>query len=209
MKILSIDIETTGLDYKTNQILSIGIVAEDTNNVLPLNECPQMHIIIQRDIITGSVFSLNMNRDLLSKIVYYNSQKDKVEENKGVSYFEGDIFVRESVVSQFIAESLKKYGFISDPTDNRIHITCLGKNFGTFDKLFLEQLPEFNHYFKIRQRIIDPVTLATNWKEDESLPSLKTCMERCEIKGEVTHNALEDALVTLKVLRILTDNYNI
>jgi DNA polymerase III epsilon subunit-like protein len=207
MFICSIDVETSGLNPKENQLLSIGIVVEDTKNILPLNECPQMHIIIPREEISGNVFALDMNRDLITKIKDYNLKRDGRKEINGVSYFEGDFFVRGGVVAKFIADRLKDYGFKPDPTDGRIHITCLGKNFGTFDKLFLEQLPMFNHYLKIRQRIIDPAVMATNWQEDESLPSLNTCMERVGIKGVVTHNALEDALVTLEVLRKLTENY--
>lgn len=207
MKIVSCDIETSGLNHKEDQILSIGIVVEDTKNILPLNECPQIHIIIPRENISGSVFALDMNRDLITKIKDYNLKRDGRKEINGAAYYEGDFFVRETIVAKFIAERLKDYGFKPDPKDKKIHITCLGKNFGTFDKLFLEQLPSFNQYIKIRQRIIDPAVLATNWQEDEALPSLNTCMERVGIKGVVTHNALEDALVTLDVLRKLTNNY--
>lgn len=208
MKFCSIDIESTGLNPQENQILSIGIVIEDTKNVLPLNECPQMHIIIPREEIRGSVFALDMNRDLITKIKEYNLKTgyDRKEIN-GVAYYERDFFVREGMVSRFIVEKLEDYGFKRDLTDKKIHITCLGKNFGTFDKLFLEQLPGFNNQIKIRQRIIDPAILATNWQEDDSLPGLNDCMKRAGIEGVVTHDALDDALVTLQVLRKLTNNY--
>ena len=41
MRIVSIDTETTGLDYDTCQILQVGAVIEDTINVRPLDELPR------------------------------------------------------------------------------------------------------------------------------------------------------------------------
>jgi hypothetical protein len=47
-----------------------------------------------------------------------------------------------------------------------------------------------------------------DWKNDESLPNLQKCMDRCKIKGEVTHDALQDAIDVVQVLRVVTGNYN-
>ena len=57
-------------------------------------------------------------------------------------------------------------------------INVAGKNFGTFDKLFLDELPWWRKLIKVRQRIIDPSILYCRWDEDESIPSLKKCKER-------------------------------
>ena len=82
-----------------------------------------------------------------------------------------------------------------------ITINVAGKNFATFDKLFLEQLPWWKKLIKIRQRILDPAILMTDWKNDTSLPNLTTCKERANIDGVVTHNALEDAWDVIQILR--------
>ena len=50
MRYISIDIETTGLDAETNQILSIGAVVEDTNNLVPFDELPKFHAVIKRKV---------------------------------------------------------------------------------------------------------------------------------------------------------------
>ena len=44
MKYISIDIETTGLDRDLCQVLSIGAVIEDTNNIKPLEFEPTVNI---------------------------------------------------------------------------------------------------------------------------------------------------------------------
>ena len=80
-------------------------------------------------------------------------------------------------------------------------ITAAGKNFGTFDKLFLEQIPRWNQIVKFRSRIIDPSILFVDWKNDEQLPSLNECKERANVPGVVTHNALEDAWDVIQTLR--------
>ena len=82
-----------------------------------------------------------------------------------------------------------------------IHLNVAGKNFGTFDKLFLEELPWWKKLIRVRQRILDPGILFVDWQNDETIPNLKTCKERSNIDGIVTHNALEDAWDVIQILR--------
>ena len=82
-----------------------------------------------------------------------------------------------------------------------ILLNVAGKNFGTFDKLFLEKLPWWKKLIQPRQRMIDPAVLCCDWNNDESLPSLNECKKRLDVKGLVTHNALEDAWDVIQVLR--------
>ena len=82
-----------------------------------------------------------------------------------------------------------------------ITINVAGKNFGTFDKLFLEELPWWKKLIRTRSRIIDPSILFVDWSNDEAIPSLTKCKERANIEGIVTHNALEDAWDVIELLR--------
>jgi hypothetical protein len=82
-----------------------------------------------------------------------------------------------------------------------ITINVAGKNFGTFDNLFLKELPWWQKLIKTRQRVLDPAVLCVDWKNDDSLPSLITCKERMKVDGIVTHNALEDAWDVIEILR--------
>jgi hypothetical protein len=43
--------------------------------------------------------------------------------------------------------------------------------------------------------------MVVDWNNDDSVPNLKTCKERCDISGEVTHDALEDAWDVIQILR--------
>ena len=80
-------------------------------------------------------------------------------------------------------------------------INVAGKNFGTFDHVFLKKLPWWQKLIIAKQRIIDPAVLCCDWKNDEELPSLSVCKSRVGVDGKVSHNALEDAWDVIQVLR--------
>jgi hypothetical protein len=88
-----------------------------------------------------------------------------------------------------------------DSNSKPITLNVAGKNFGTFDKLFLQELPWWQKLIRTRQRVLDPAILMVDWKNDKSLPNLTTCKERAGVDGIVTHNALEDAWDVIEVMR--------
>jgi hypothetical protein len=162
-----------------------------------------------------------MNRDLVESIVHYQTAKDQDEKNDLV-HMTGMLFMEEEEVVESLYQFLYRNGLVDvDPeylsktsklvngirypmlTSNmqKVHITCAGKNFGTFDKLFLEKLPRWKQVFRIRQRILDPSVLFVDWKNDESLPGLSDCKKRAGLSEVVTHNALEDAWDVIELFR--------
>jgi DNA polymerase III epsilon subunit-like protein len=224
MKFISIDIETSGLDPESNQVLSIGAIIEDSENPLPLDKCPKFHAAIRHDEITGSLFAINLNRELIETIVSYQTcnnddERRDVEKSSGMKFYHKD-----DIVEAFY-HFLYLNGMVNvDPNMNLLervmklnsdgksvpvltsrikptHITVAGKNFATFDKLFLERLPRWKQAIRIKQRILDPAILYVDWKGDSSLPSLGECKERAGINGVVTHNALDDAWDVIELLR--------
>ncbi len=222
MKYLSIDIETTGLNPEKHQVLSIGVIVEDTTKKLPFSEIPKFHCAIVHEEVVGSLFALNMNRDLIKTINTWSicdeDVKKEIEENTGM------IFCKEDEVIQHLFRFLYKHSMLDDSlyvqdvnkqvefidggfypilksNVAKSHLTVAGKNFGTFDKLFLERLPRWNQVFKVRQRIIDPTILFTDWKNDKDLPNLTTCKARAKTGGEVSHDALEDAFDVIELMR--------
>lgn len=206
MKYISIDIETSGLDPINNQILSIGAILEDTENLLPFDEIPKYHVAILEETIVGSPFALHMNRELIGHISSYISTDDLDEKNDliqmtGMQFLSPDRVVKS--LYDFVFES--GYFPLSKQYEP-IKITVAGKNFGTLDKLFLEELPDWDVYFKIRQRLIDPSILFVDWKTDKTMPSLFECKKRAGISGNVTHNALEDAWDVIQILRTTYKN---
>jgi hypothetical protein len=204
MKYISIDIETTGLDPEFCNVLSIGAIIEDSANPLPYEECPKFHAAILRHELYGSPRAITMNAELIADIGSYMEPKTEttraeLEANTGMTFW-----YPENVVAAFyrflyengIAETSEIASSMKPVT-----ITCAGKNFSTFDKLFLERLPRWKQAIRIKQRVLDPAILYVDWKEDEDVPNLNKCKERAGIKGLVTHNALEDAWDVIEVLR--------
>lgn len=208
MRFVSLDIETTGTDPVRSQILSIGMVVEDTNNILPMEELPKLHLYLTYDYIYGSPFVLSMNRDIIKAIGDFNeTDKDDVikqYKDKGIQ------FVYPSNVPNTIVNFLLSNGYNGYDSDkNRVVFTAAGKNLAGFDIPFLELLPNWKRSLRIRSRVIDPTTSLINWKEDDAPPGLAACMERTGVEGSVTHDALQDAIDTLKVIRSMTNNYTV
>jgi hypothetical protein len=218
MKYVSIDIETSGLDPEKNCILSIGAIIEDTEKKLPYEDCPKFNaIVLQREIV-GSPRAITMNKEIINMIGEYLEGSDETKQNfqthSDYLFLEKEDVVKELYWwlernSYWQSDNSNGYVTVEDgylkPMINSntkpITLNVAGKNFGTFDKLFLQQLPWWQKLIKIRQRVLDPAILMVDWKNDESLPNLTTCKQRAGISGIVTHNALEDAWDVIEVLR--------
>lgn len=221
MKYISIDIETTGLDSDLNQILSIGAVIEDTNNLVPIGELPKFHAIIKRESVYGSIYALNLNKDLIQAMKDYSEAKTdeakkEIESSFGAKFYHEDEVVealyqfcyRNGLVDldpNFLNKQMKIVEGIPYPilgsNMNKTYLNCAGKNFAGFDKKFLEKLPRWKQVFSIRSRVLDPGVLFVDWKNDESIPSLDQCKQRAGIEGVVTHNAVEDAMDVVMLFR--------
>jgi len=222
MKYISIDVETTGLEKDRHQILSIGAIIEDTSKKLPFDEIPKFHAAILHNEIIGSPFALNMNKNILEAIAQYQEAEDQDEKNDLVQ-MTGMEFYHEDEVSEAFYQFLYRNGLVEFDVKEAINrqvkivngqtypiltskmkpatINVAGKNFASFDKIFLERLPRWKQVVRIRQRIIDPSVMFTNWNDDNSLPSLFECKKRAKIDGIVTHDALEDSWDVIQLLR--------
>jgi DNA polymerase III epsilon subunit-like protein len=221
MKYVSIDIETTGLDPDNDQVLSIGAVIEDTENSGFFEEVPKFHGVIKRNSIKGGLYAINLNRDLLETLNQYMTAKDQYEKDyisqkTGMKFYDEEEIVEEFyywLAANGMVDLSKAigHGYVTTSTGKMIpaitrgtqavYINAAGKNFGTFDKLFLERLPRWKQLIKVRQRIIDPSILYVDWTNDESLPSMSECKVRAGLDGHVSHNALEDAWDVVMLMR--------
>ena len=224
MKYISIDVETTGLEKDRYQILSIGAILEDTEKKLSFEEIPKFHAAILHNEITGSPYALNMNSKIIEAISQYQSAQDQDEKNDLVQMTGMQFYHEDQVVEGFYRwlydndmvefddrimngqiqmvrlEDGKSYPTLTSKT-KPVTINVAGKNFASFDKHFLERLPRWQQVIRIRQRIIDPSVIFTNWNDDKALPSLFECKQRAKIDGIVTHDALEDAWDVIQLLR--------
>jgi hypothetical protein len=220
MKYVSIDIETTGIDNENTQTLSIGLVVEDTVNVKPLEELPQLEIAIVRERIEGEIFAINMNRQLIADILEYKMARTD-EERKEIEVRTGREYMYEEDAAKRIFQFLWENGALDgkfDPTGmievvngktypaltskmKPYYFNAAGKNFANFDNKFLERLPRWKQCLKARGRTLDPSVLYIDWKNDDAAPSLGLCKERARIEGIVTHNAIEDAMDVVQLFR--------
>jgi oligoribonuclease (3'-5' exoribonuclease) len=216
---VSIDIETSGLDHEKHKVLSIGAIIEDTEKKLPYEDCPKFNAIVLQNEITGSPRAITMNKEIISMMGEYLEGTDEarhlMKTHSDYSFYESD-----DVVKQFyywletngLGYGLMNSGHYGKAQDGKwlplinsatkpITLNVAGKNFGTFDKLFLQELPWWQKLIRTRQRVLDPAILMVDWTNDKSLPNLTQCKERAGVSGIVTHNALEDAWDVIEVLR--------
>jgi hypothetical protein len=212
---VSIDIETSGLDHEKHKVLSIGAIIEDTEKKLPYEECPKFNAVVLQNEITGSPRALTMNKEIIEMIGEYFEGTD-FERHLMNTHSDYCFYEKDDVIKEFY-KFLWNNGFttldspsthvngkltpIIDGKTKPITLNVAGKNFGTFDKLFLQELPWWQKLIKTRQRVLDPAILMVDWKNDKSLPNLTQCKERAGIIGIVTHNALEDAWDVIDVMR--------
>ena len=216
---VSVDIETSGLDHEKHKVLSIGAIIEDTEKKLPYEECPKFNAIVLQNEITGSPRAITMNKEIIAMIGEYLEGTDETrflmnthsdysfyKEDEVVAEFYrflfGNGFGYELGPGDFVNNTINgiEYPAIGGKT-KPITLNVAGKNFGTFDKLFLQELPWWQKLIRTRQRVLDPAILMVDWKNDKSLPNLTQCKERADVTGIVTHNALEDAWDVIEVLR--------
>ena len=140
-----------------------------------------------------------------------NEVRESLNNSSGYQFYEEEDVIKEFYIfllnNGFSAlDSLSTHvnGKLTPIIDSRtkpITLNVAGKNFGTFDKLFLQELPWWQKLIRTRQRVLDPAILCVDWVNDTSLPSLTTCKERMNVEGIVTHNALEDAWDVIEILR--------
>jgi hypothetical protein len=202
MKYVSIDIETTGLDPETCQILQVGAVIEDTQNILALDQLPRFNCIVEHQSYAGSPYALWLNSNLL-KIL---GDMESLKKDERLDYRKSHNILPVGTVATSFNMWLAAHGFAQSDT-GAITINVAGKNFASFDKNFLVKLPTWTSKIQMRQRIMDPAILFMNWQQDGSLPNLNKCIERAGLTGEVSHDAVDDAIDVVRVIRAATNNY--
>ena len=182
MKYFSIDIETTGLDPVTCQIVEVGAIFDDLNNIKPLDQLSTFHRFIKYNMYAGQPYALSMHPATFLKIAKHE---------------EGDKdFIYPSALGKELAEWIAQYD-----SEYKTGINAAGKNFASFDRVFLEALPHFKEHVHFRHRSIDPAILFYQ-REDEKLPGTETCCDRAGIPRDVAHTAIADCLQVIQLVRV-------
>jgi oligoribonuclease len=190
MRYVSLDLETSGSDPLRHQVLELAAVVEDTRRTAttPLAELPAFRRALRYRELTGTPGALALNNRLLIELA------DKTKATAP------DICPPEDVLPQ-LREFLLANGFKPDKKDC-VSITLAGKNVGTFDLLFLRELPGWGTLVKAEPAVLDPAAFYLNWHKDSRLPSLLICQARYgDAEPHVAHEALADALEVVRLLR--------
>jgi len=193
MRYVSIDLETTGVRFDRHQIIEFGAVIENTRQQIDLEDLPRFKRIVRHGEYTGQAFALNMNARIFKELVNPSGA--------------AEICGPEELVSDF-KKFLVNNGFDAEE-NGLVPILAAGKNFATFALLFLKQLPTWSDHILISHKVLDPVMYYIDYDKDDSLPSLEECKRRAGFADyTVTHDALDDALDVVRLLRQQYRNQN-
>jgi len=192
MKYVSLDIETTGLDPKTCQVLQVALVVENTDAdpLPPVEDLLTLDLGLWATSYTGEPYALGLNEKLLTALRAVHGVESEAEHNgrtlrivrNGNGWLE---------VKSFLETLGKK-------------TTAAGKNVAGFDLKFVAHAaPDVAAMFS--HRTIDVGSVAMGAKSDfwnTGVPSMGDLLET-----EVVHDALHDARDNIRVIRRLTSNY--
>lgn len=185
MRYVSIDLETLGLNYQTCDMIEFGAVVDDLKVQAPLEELPRFHCYIEKENYRGEPYAMAMHSKILKRIA---------TKEKGWKYVSDRDLGRKFLF--FLGDVGFKIGDV---------LTIAGKNYGTFDRDFLKEVPGFfqtiNASGRFHHRVFDIGPLFFDSLIDSEIPNLKTCMERAGVEGEVKHTAVEDCLDVIRCIR--------
>lgn len=203
MKYVSIDLETTGLNPETCQIVEFAAVLDDLENPKPIEQLPKFQAYIVTDAVavyhqlgevyTGEPYALSMHSAIFRRIAKRES---------GFQYLERDVLMKE-FRKFLVANNWMPKPEISGRTDlehGKINITAAGKNFGVFDLPFLKKHVWDWDNIQFEHRVIDPAMFFLT-PQDQKVPDSATCLKRAGLDDVVAHTALEDALMVVRLVR--------
>jgi oligoribonuclease len=186
VKYISIDIETTGLDPEYCQILEVAAVADDLAKPRPMSELPSFQTYVKRQRYRGEPYALAMHAGIFQKLI---------GDPDAISWCND-----ENLMEDFSEWLREVYGLKQAATLPKIVVA--GKNFSGFDKVFLDRhFNEFNgDTLQWHHRVLDPMMLYLK-PDDIVPPSSEECLKRALLDPEVKHEALDDAMMVIKLLR--------
>jgi len=198
IKLVSIDIETTGLDPSTCDIIEFGAVLDEFvvgQELKPIEELPRFHCYIlppEGNIYKGEPYALSMHSTIFRRIAERDQQKNKQYK-----------FVSPHKLGNMFKNFLVENGYKKE--NDRVVINVAGKNFASFDLQFLNMKTDLKKHVEIRHRIIDPAILFIN-SDDEKLPDTRVCKMRAGLDETVSHNSIDDAIDIIKLVRKALEN---
>jgi DNA polymerase III epsilon subunit-like protein len=195
MKYVSINIKTTGNDFKNNQIIEFSAIIEDTEKKLPFDKIPKFtKTVLNPEYKFTQMSALLMNIRIFEKI-------QKLERMTQEQLEDDLSWVNLNELSIYFTVFLTQNGFNIE----KDIITIAGKNVAGFDLQFLKsQCPEMFKSIRVNDRTIDPAILYIDWNIDTSPPSISEMIERAGVSDTANflqHDSLYDCWCVIESLR--------
>ena len=160
MKYLSIDIETTGLNPKTCDILQFAAVLDDTSNPKPIEDLPRFEAIFIQDSYKGDPFALSMHSEIFKKIAISRKKNLEYCPDNNIHFMIIDF------LPTALASFLLKNDFSFSGKNSNIYINIAGKNVSSFDIPFLNSKIKDWEGICFLNRSIDPAILYFDLEND-------------------------------------------
>ena len=192
MKILSIDIETCGLDPSLHPMIEFGAVWDDG-----IDRRSFRALVVRRDgNYNMTPYCVALHQGLFAEIEHVDWEG---MESGGYEESGSDPSYRIVCLVEELGTWFR--GWL-DNVGAAGRLNVAGKNFSSFDAAWVGELL-LEAGIKLRRRVLDPAMLYIE-DEDEKLPDLKTCCQRAGIEYDdaAAHGAVYDAMVVSKLLRV-------
>lgn len=185
MKLLSLDVETTGLDPVQCRVIEIGAVLFEPEVTFTPGggrsdpKWESFECLVKHDKLIGEPYALSRNHEILAEISGRKpTHLNILSENDAMSQ-----------LGQWLAAN-----FVNT-------VTVVGKNFDRFDLQFLKRMDGFSLYVEplLERRSLDVGSLMFNPSKRPKIPNLQECLEDLGIRTSIPHRALQDALLTATV----------
>ena len=183
MRLAALDLETTGLNPQTDQILQIAVVAFDPDDpTIPVHELPYFYTDVRYARYEGDAYALQMNATILKRIA--DGGRDVPSLRQAIGDYCSGGRIRTTLID-FIQEQFPGDDYKRGPHP-------VGFNVAAFDVAFVKAAGyDLFHY--------RPIDLGSLLSAD-GLPVSST--NALNIIGrEVTHDALEDARDAVRLYR--------
>lgn len=184
MRYVSIDIETTGLNEDTCDIVEFAAVLDDLSELKEIDVLPVFHTYFVKDMYVGEPFALSMHPEIFRRI----AERDTKKYN----------FMSPMKLGFAFRKFLVANGY--EEKHDEVVITAAGKNFAAFDLQFLKRKTDMLRHVNIRHRIIDPALLYIK-SGDDAPPGTEECKRRAHLDTVVAHTAEADAKDVIKLIR--------
>lgn len=191
---VSIDLETTGLDPRTCQILEVGLVVDDWST--PIDKLPSCSFYVDPGAIHGEPYALQMNAEIIEQII---AMRGSWAERDGLLIKTTDVAAR---IQNWLLQTLPLIGDRANPwREGKVFFRPAGKNYAGFDKAFLELLPNWHDLMAPHHRAIDPGSMYFDPRIDDDVPGTEECLRRAGLDPDVKHRAEEDARDVVRLIR--------